>query len=103
MEDWNKIQKKLTRTTKKVLLEYCIEALIENKTDIVNINETIGGSPSDILDIFSEDLGWEYEMLDANGWQQDTEYELSHPKYEKSLILAYSGFYWTMHLFVKSY
>lgn len=103
MEDWNKIQKKLTRTTRKVLLEYCIEALLKEKTDIVNINEVIGGSPSDILDIFNEDLGWEYEMLDANGWEQDTEYELIHPMYEKHLILAYSGFYWTMNLFVKSY
>lgn len=102
MENWKEIREKLSRTTKKVLLECWIEELLKEKVDIVDVNELIGGSPSDILDILYEELGWEYEMLDSNGWEQDTDYELTHPMYKKHLILSYSGFYWTMHLFVKS-
>lgn len=101
METRQEVREKLRRATRKFLLENWVQMLLEGKAEIVDVNEFIGGSPSEVLDTLYEDLGWEYEMLDSNGWEQDTDYELSHPMYRKKLRLSYSGFYWTMHLTVK--
>lgn len=83
----------------KNILEMTVPELLEDSEKIIDLKE-FGYCPGDILELLQE-LGWEYELLDENGWEQDTWYELSHPMYRRSLILSYSGYYWTMHLQAK--
>mgnify|MGYP006328166407 CR=1 FL=1 len=83
----------------KNILELTIPELLEDNKKIIDLKE-FEYSPYDILEMLQE-LGWEYELLDENGWEQDTTYLLTHDMYKKQLILSYSGFYWTMHLQAK--
>ena len=73
----------------KNILELTIPELLEDDEKIIDLKE-FDYCPSDILDMLQE-LGWEYELLDENGWEQDTEYLLTHDMYKKQLILSYSG------------
>ena len=97
---------KARRSLTKNILELTISELLKNDDKIIENDDKIidlkefDYCPSDILDILQE-LGWEYELLDENGWEQDTEYLLTHNMYKKQLILSYSGFYWTMYLQAK--
>lgn len=54
-------------------------------------------SPSNVEEILGE-LGWQHEMLDSNGWEQDTWYSFYNENYPFSLIMYYSGFYWNLTL-----
>lgn len=85
----------------KNILELAIPELLRDTDKKIDLNE-LECSPSDILDIL-EELGWEYEMLGENGWEQDTDYLLTHPMYKKGLLLSYSGFYWTGWLHADCY
>ena len=93
------LYEKARRSLTKNVLELTIPELLEDDEKIIDLKE-FEYCPSDILDILQE-LGWEYELLDENGWEQDTEYLLTHDMYRKQLVLSYSGFYWTMHLQAK--
>lgn len=84
--------------TKKVL-ELVIPKLLEDPEDFIDLKE-FGYCPGNILEMFYE-LGWEYEFLDEDGREQNTQYELFHPVSHESLILNYSGQYWTMYLQAK--
>lgn len=55
-------------------------------------------TPSGIDDIL-EELEWEREDFDANGWQQDTWYNYSHNDYNFGLIMEYGGFYGGLKLY----
>ena len=55
-------------------------------------------SPSGVDDIL-EDLGWNRDDFDDNGWQQDTWYYYSHTDYAFRLVLSYGGFYGDMRLY----
>lgn len=55
-------------------------------------------SPAEISDML-EELGWESDDYDFNGWEQDTWIPFAHESYGFCLTLAYSGYYWTMELF----
>lgn len=55
-------------------------------------------SPADISDML-EELGWESDESSSNGWEQDTWIPFAHEAYGFCLILAYSGYYWTMELY----
>lgn len=90
---------KARRSLTKNVLELTIPELLEDDEKIIDLKE-FEYCPADMLDILQE-LGWEYELLDENGWEQDTWYLLTHDMYKKQLILSYSGFYWTMHLQAK--
>ena len=90
---------KARRSLTKNVLELTISELLADDKKVIDLKE-FEYCPADMLDILLE-LGWEYELLDENGWEQDTTYLLTHNIYKKQLILSYSGFYWTMHLQAK--
>ena len=90
---------KARRSLTKNVLELTIPELLENDEKIIDLKE-FEYCPADMLDILQE-LGWEYELLDENGREQDTWYLLTHDMCKKQLVLSYSGFYWTMHLHAK--
>ena len=46
-----------------------------------------------------ENLGWEEEDLDVNGWQHDTWYRFSHPTYPFGLVFYYEGYTFEMKLY----
>ena len=84
----------------KKLLNALIEKIIEDKTTTLNLKQIFPQySPNDIISLL-EESGWDAEWDGDNGWEQDTWYSLSHEKYEDTLTLSYSGYYWTMSLYV---
>lgn len=93
------IIKKAKWSSTKNALELIIPELLEDPENFIDLKE-FGYCPGDILEMFYE-LGWEYEFLEENGCEQDTQYELFHPVNHWSLILNYSGQYWTMYLQAK--
>ena len=60
--------------------------------------EEIHFSPAKIIDTL-EEWGFSCEYSDANGWEQDTEYFLERE--ELSLVMNYSGYYFTITISVK--
>ena len=90
---------KARRSLTKNVLELTIPELLEDDEKIIDLKE-FEYCPGDMLDILQE-LGWEYELLDEYGGDQDTEQLLTHDMYKKQHILSYSVFYWTMHLQAK--
>ena len=91
---------KLRHTLDLAHLERMIKELSANRTLKFNLRENPlnDKSPSDISDML-EELGWESEPYDSNGWEQDTWIPFSHESYSFCLTLAYSGYYWTMELY----
>ena len=76
-----------------------IEKMVEDIDFELNVRELFPElSPSDVEEILGE-LGWHYEMVDTNGWEQDTSYSFYNENYSFKLSMYYSGFYWSLFLF----
>lgn len=46
-----------------------------------------------------ENLGWEQDDMDDNGWQHDTWYRFSNPDYPFELTFYYEGYTFEMKLY----
>lgn len=81
-------------------LKCMIKEMSSNKELKFNLRKSplSGKSPAEISDML-EELGWESDESSSNGWEQDTWIPFAHESYGFCLILAYSGYYWTMELY----
>lgn len=90
----------LKRTVDLAHLKRMLKELSANRTLKINLRKSPlnDKSPSNITDML-ETLGWEHDEYESNGWEQDTWIPFAHEAYSFCLILAYSGYYWTMELY----
>ena len=80
-------------------IEIMIKQLEQDQRLKINIRSILPDvSPAEVSDIL-EELGWEFEPYDSNGWEQDTWIPFAREAYSFCLTLAYSGYYWTMELY----
>ena len=80
-------------------IEIMIKQLEKDQRLKINVRSILPDvSPAEVSDIL-EELGWEFEPYDSNGWEQDTWIPFSHEAYSFCLSLEYSGYYWTMELY----
>ena len=98
--EWMEKLKELNHTLDLAHLKSMIRDLSLNQRLKFNLRKSPlhKKSPSDISDLL-EELGWESDEYDSNGWEQDTWIPFSHETYNFCLVLAYSGYYWTMELY----
>ena len=81
------------KNSQKKRLDDLINRLKDNKELELNLHIEMASniSPSDVNDAL-EDLGWNEESIDQNGWQGDTWIKYSHPNYLFELVLFYCGY-----------
>lgn len=46
-----------------------------------------------------EELGWEQDNMEDNGWQHDTWYYFCHPDYQWALVFYYEGYTFEMKIY----
>ena len=99
-EEYKENLRQLNHTVDLAHLKCMIKDLSDNQRLKLNLRESplYKKSPSDISDML-EELDWESEEYSSNGWEQDTWIPFAHEAYSFCLILAYSGYYWTMELY----
>ena len=92
--------RELKRTVDLAHLKCMLKELSANRTLKFDLRKSplSDKSPSDISDML-ETLGWESDEYSSNGWEQDTWIPFAHEAYNFCLMLAYSGYYWTMELY----
>lgn len=81
------------------LTKTVIDYLGNNKGKIFDLRQLSWScAPSDIDD-YLEELGWNRDSFDTNGWQQDTWYYYSNKDYGFRMVMEYSGFYGSLKLY----
>lgn len=79
----------------KIYLRFIIFRLEEDEEYEVKIKNM---TPSEMNDNL-EDLGWNRESFETNGWQQDTWMTYRHKDYSFGIVVAYGGYYGDMHIY----
>lgn len=94
-----KIYEDIAYSANRLIVKSAIDYLFTDQRFQYNLRKNLPAiSPSGVDDIL-EDLGWERDDFDDNGWQQDTWYYYSHTDYPFRLVMAYGGFYGDMQLY----
>ena len=99
-EEYKENLRQLNHTIDLAHLKSMIRDLSNNQRLKFNLRKSplYQKSPAEISNML-EELGWEFDEYDSNGWEQDTWIPFSHEAYGFCLVLAYSGYYWTMELY----
>lgn len=80
-------------------IEIMIKQLEKDQRLEINVRSILSdATPAEVSDML-EELGWKSDDHATNGWEQDTWIPFSHEAYDFGLVLAYSGYYWTMTLY----
>ena len=99
-EEYKENLRQLNHTIDLAHLKSMIRDLSNNQRLKFNLRKSplYKKSPAKVSDML-EELGWESDESNSNGWEQDTWIPFSHEAYDFCLTLAYSGYYWTMELY----
>ena len=81
----------------KQRLAVVITELVQNKSKQIDFtNDDV--CPANIVKVL-ENMGWEYDEQEDNGWQHDTWICLAHENYNFCLILYYQGYTFELKLY----
>ena len=99
-EEMKENLRELNHTVDLAHLKCMLKELSANQRLKLNLRKSplYEKSPAEISDML-EELGWESDEYSSNGWEQDTWIPFAHDAYGFCLMLAYSGYYWTMELY----